>query len=57
MDSKNSLITCPKHRKYKAIQQPRVNCTTCWNIYAEKRIDAEYKRARDRVDEGNVRNK
>lgn len=27
---------CYKHRKYKAIRPPRVDCDPCWAMYEEK---------------------
>lgn len=29
-------MKCPKHPKYKAIKEPKVNCVWCWNMYIRK---------------------
>ena len=31
-DIKKSL-RCPKHKQYRAIRKPAVNCRTCWKLY------------------------
>lgn len=33
---KQNKLMCYKHRKYKAIRPPRVDCDPCWAMYEEK---------------------
>jgi hypothetical protein len=34
---KASNTRCDKHRSYRAIRKPKVNCKVCWGIYNAKR--------------------
>lgn len=38
------MITCKKHKKYKACREPKSNCEVCWVIWTNKRIDELVKR-------------
>lgn len=43
MNNDTPIVTCRKHRRYRALRHPRTTCETCWIIWIA-RIPLLYER-------------